>query len=362
MTAGATTQGRAAGRQPAPVVLEGATKRYGDVVALDALDLVVEPGELLVLVGPSGSGKSTALRAVAGLEPLTSGRILIGDRDVTALRPHQRDVAMVFQSFALYPHLTVEENLGFGPVVRRLDAGERDRRIADVAGALGIDGVLGRYPDELSGGQQQRVALARAMVREPAVYLLDEPLSNLDAQLRLAARTEIVQLHRRLGTTTIHVTHDQAEAMTMADRVAVLRDGRLEQVGAPVEVYDHPATSFVATFLGSPPMNLVGGGGALGGHAGTLVGVRPEDLLPLADGAPPAAAPGDVRVDAVVDVVEHAGSEDLVAVRAGDGERLWVRTPPRSPLRPGDAVRLHAPAAHVHVFDAASGRRVQDAA
>jgi ABC-type sugar transport system ATPase subunit len=333
--------------EPAGVRFEGVAKRYGDVPALVGLDLAVAPGELLVLVGPSGSGKSTALRTLAGLEAADAGRVWIGDRDVTAAPPHRRDVAMVFQDYALFPHLTIRQNVGFGLRVRR--EADAEARVTAVAAQLGLEELLGRFPDQLSGGQQQRVALARAMVRDPAVYLLDEPLSNLDAQLRLQARADIVELQRRLGTTTLHVTHDQAEAMTMGDRIAVLHGGRLEQVGEPQAVYDEPATLFVASFLGSPPMNLVPGGGVLGGRAGEVVGVRPEDLTvvgPEAEGA----------VEAVVRVVEHLGSETVVVVAAGrEDTRLAVRLGPRAMLAPGQSVGL-AVTRRVR-FDAATGAR-----
>jgi ABC-type sugar transport system ATPase subunit len=329
------------------VRFDAVSKRYGDVPALDALGLEIADGELLVLVGPSGSGKSTALRVLAGLEMPTSGRIAIDGRDVTALPPHRRDVAMVFQDYALYPHLTVRENLAFGLEVRRVPSTQIGATIERVAGQLGLDGLLDRHPEQLSGGQQQRVALARAMVREPAVYLLDEPLSNLDAQLRLSTRAEIVELHRRLGATTVYVTHDQAEAMTMGDRVAVLAGGRLQQVGPPQEIYDRPANRFVAAFLGSPPMNLVPGGGALGGADGTIIGVRPEDLCVHPDGP----------IAATVVVVEPLGSETVLAVRTDGGTALAVRRPPRAQHRPGEVLRLAVDPARCHVFDADSGAR-----
>ncbi|HUG86525.1 MAG TPA: ABC transporter ATP-binding protein [Euzebya sp.] len=229
------------------------------VVALDDLTLDVAEGGLLVLVGPSGSGKSTALRAVAGIEPLDGGTIHLRGSDVTELPAHRRDVAMVFQDLALFPHLTVADNILFGPVIRGLAPDERTRRMRSVAEVLDLQALLERRPGELSGGERQRVALARAMVREPVVFLLDEPLSSLDTQLRLDARSQIVALQRRLGTTMVYVTHDQAEAMSMGDRIAILRDGRLEQTGTPGDVHDRPATLFVATFLGSPAMNIVAG-------------------------------------------------------------------------------------------------------
>ena len=323
----------------------GVSASYGEVVALESLDLLVEAGELLVLVGPSGSGKSTALRILAGLEAPAAGRVVIGDRDVTALPPHRRGVAMVFQDYALYPHLTVAQNLAFGLRVRREDdVAERVSRVAD---QLGLGALTDRYPDQLSGGQQQRVALARAMVRQPAAYLMDEPLSNLDAQLRLTTRADIVELQRRLGTTMVYVTHDQAEAMTMGDRVAVLDAGRLQQVGPPQEIYDRPANRFVAGFLGSPPMNFAAGGGVLGGAAGTEVGVRPEDLHPDPG--------GDLTM--TVTVVESLGSETVLAGTAQDGTRLTVRTAPRAPHAPGEQLRLRVDDQRRHVFDAATGQR-----
>ena len=333
---------------------ERISKSYGDVEALTELDLAVADGELLAVVGPSGCGKSTALRVLAGLETPSSGRVLVGDRDVTGLPPHRRDVAMVFQDLALFPHLTARQNIAFGPRVRREASDEAGRRTAAVAERLGLDGLLDRYPDQLSGGQRQRVALARAMVRAPTAYLMDEPLSDLDAQLRSTARTEIVELHRSIGAITVYVTHDQAEAMTMGDRIAVLAEGRLQQVGTPAEVYDEPANLFVAGFLGSPPMNLVPGGGVLGGEHGTVVGVRPEDLH-LDTGTGSDRMTG--RIEAEVGVVESLGSETVLLVRCPDATRLAVRTVPRSPYRPGDRVVLAVDGSRRHVFDQASGGR-----
>ena len=326
--------------------LSGVGKRYADDVALDGLDLTAEDGELLVLLGPSGSGKTTALRLLAGLETPDTGTVEVAGRDVTGVPPHQRDVAMVFQDYALFPHLTVKENLRFGLRLRRTPRDEADRAAADAAARLGVGDLLDRYPDQLSGGQQQRVALARALLRRPSAFLLDEPLSNLDAQLRTSTRELVVELHRAVGVTTVVVTHDQLDAMTMADRVAVLADGRLQQVGPPQEVYDRPATAFVAAFVGGPAMNLLPGGGLLGGEPGTLVGVRPEDLQPDDRG----------RIEGVVELVEALGSETVLRVRAGD-EVLRVRLPPRSGLVPGDVARLAARSDRLHVFDAETGLR-----
>ena len=325
-------------------------KSYGQVRALQDLDLVVRGGELLALVGPSGCGKSTALRVLAGLERPTSGRVLVDDRDVTDMPPHRRDVAMVFQDLALYPHMTAADNIAFGPRIRREPTETVRDRIEQVVRQLGIEGVVERYPDQLSGGQRQRVALARAMVRAPEVYLMDEPLSDLDAQLRMRARTEIVELHRTIGATTIYVTHDQAEAMTMGDRIAVLVDGQLQQVGTPAQVYDEPANVSVAGFLGSPPMNLVPGGGVLGGEPDTIIGVRPEDLL--VD-----ARPSGAGLTAEVSVVESLGSETVLLLVCQDGTRLAARTPPRSPYRPGRSLGLVVSVGRRHVFGAADGRR-----
>ena len=329
----------------------GVDKSYGPVRALQSLDLEVYDGELLVLVGPSGCGKSTSLRLIAGLEQPTSGRVYVDDADVTDLRPHRRDVAMVFQDLALYPHMTVRDNVAFGPRIRREPAEAARSRVDRTLSQLGIDGAADRYPDQLSGGQRQRVALARAMVREPRIYLMDEPLSDLDAQLRLRARAEIVELHRAIGATTVYVTHDQAEAMTMGDRIAVLVDGRLHQVGTPAQVYDEPADVTVAGFLGSPPMNLVPGGGVLGGEPDTIVGVRPEDLHVHTE-----AAAG--QPTGRVSVVESLGSESVLLLRCDDGTRLAARTPPRSPHLPGDVLGLSVERSHVFGHD--DGLRRED--
>jgi ABC-type sugar transport system ATPase subunit len=324
---------------------EGVTARYGDVVALDGLTLAAAAGELLVLVGPSGSGKSTALRVLAGLEQPVAGRVTIGDRDVTTVAPHQRRVAMIFQDYALYPHLTVRGNLAFGLKVRR--EADIDRRVAAAGERVELTELLDRYPDQLSGGQQQRVAVARAMLREPDVYLMDEPLSSLDPQLRHSTRADLVDLHRRLRTTTLYVTHDQAEAMTMGDRIAVLDAGRLQQVGTPQALYDEPANRFVARFFGSPPMNIVDGGGVLGGTADVEVGVRPEDLHIDPRGV----------ITFTITLVEALGSETLLAGTTQGGDHLMVRAGPRASHRAGDVVRLTPDPARLHLFDAASGQR-----
>jgi multiple sugar transport system ATP-binding protein len=343
----------------AALELEGVHKRYGDVAALRGLDLDVAAGELLVLVGPSGCGKTTALRAAAGLEEVSDGTIRIGGRDVTRLPPAARNVAMVFQNYALFPHLSVAENIGFGLRARRVARGEARERIESAARVVGCDTLLERKPHELSGGERQRVALARALVREPDVFLLDEPLSNLDAQLRVEMRAELRRLHDRLGATMVYVTHDQVEALTMGDRVAVLSEGVLQQVDEPDTVYRRPANRFVATFVGSPAMNILSTqdeGGRL--RAGPFVfdrppgtdgrsleiGIRPEHLALVPDGAP-----------ALVEVVEVAGNEAFLHLDAG-GTRLVARVGPEQRPAAGSTVALAvAVPGSVHVFDAESG-------
>jgi multiple sugar transport system ATP-binding protein len=316
---------------------EAIEKRFGVFAALHALDLEVPDHKFLALLGPSGCGKTTALRILAGLELPTAGRVLIGERDVTHLQPRDRDVAMVFQSYALYPHMTVAENIAYPLRIRKTATVERDRMVRDVAAALEVDHLLDRHPRQLSGGQRQRIALARAIVRDPAAFLMDEPLSNLDARLRLSMRGEIKRLCHKLGATTLYVTHDQAEALTMADLVAVMRDGELQQLAPPAEIYDRPANRFVATFVGSPPMNLMRANvDAAGLHLGLVtipldagriaacragavaeLGVRPEDVS-LVEPGQKAALSGEIYV------VEPMGNETLVDLRVGD-QRLTVR-------------------------------------
>jgi ABC-type sugar transport system ATPase subunit len=332
--------------------LERVRKTYGSLEALRAVDLEAADGELLAVLGPSGSGKSTLLRVVAGLEAATAGRVLIGGRDVTDLPPGRRNVSMVFQSYALFPHLTVEENVAFGLEVRdvpRREARERARRAAML---VGCEGVLERRPGALSGGERQRVALARALVREPDVFLLDEPLSNLDAELRVQTRSELKALHERVGGTMVYVTHDQVEALVLGDRVAVLRGGKVEQVGTPDELWHAPANRFVARFVGSPPMNLVPADGPL--HAAALpggraleIGVRPDVLRLVADGG----------VEAEVVLVEVVGADAVIHLRAGRHE-LVARVSAQGRPQAGQTVQVHARPQDMHLFDAESGERV----
>ncbi len=356
----------------ASIQLQRLTRRFpGGALALRELDLEIEDGELMVLVGPSGSGKSTALRLIAGLEMPTSGTVRIGEQEVTDLPPQERNVAMVFQSYALYPHMTVRENLGFGLRMRRAPKAEVERRIAEVAESLDIGELLDRKPGQLSGGQRQRVALGRAIAREPAVFLLDEPLSNLDARLRTRTRAELARLHRRLGTTMVYVTHDQTEAMTLGTRVAVLDKGTLQQVGTPMELYERPANRFVAEFIGSPSMNLVegridpgvggemvfaGGGIRLPLSAGpaagpAVLGVRPHHVA-LGDSSEGAA----VRAEA--EIVEALGSEQVVHLRTADGQELVALAPAAARIREGDVLTARISPDGVHLFDAGSGARI----
>ena len=347
-----------------PLVFNGVTKDYGELRALAGLDLEAADGELLVLLGPSGSGKTTALRIAAGLEDVTGGAVAIGERDVTRLPPAQRNVSMVFQNYALFPHLTVSENIGFGLAARRVPRAEAAERVREAAAVAGCDAFLDRKPFQLSGGERQRVALARAVVREPDVFLLDEPLSNLDAQLRTQTRGELKELQQRLGATMVYVTHDQVEALTLGDRVAVLDRGVLQQVGSPADIYRRPANRFVARFVGSPAMNVLpaelddghlragpftielGRGTArLAAAARLELGVRPEHVR---------VAAADRAGSAEVRLVEMAGSESYVHV-AADAHAVVARVSAESEPAPGASVRLEVSPADVFVFDAETG-------
>ncbi|GAA4545773.1 sn-glycerol-3-phosphate ABC transporter ATP-binding protein UgpC [Pseudonocardia xishanensis] len=349
----------------ATVTFEGASRVYpgADRPAVDALDLEIGDGEFLVLVGPSGCGKSTSLRMLAGLEDVDAGAIRIGERDVTDVRPKDRDIAMVFQNYALYPHMSVAENMAFALSIAGRPKSEIRERIAEAARILDLTEYLDRKPRALSGGQRQRVAMGRAIVREPSVFCMDEPLSNLDAKLRVSTRTQIASLQRRLGVTTVYVTHDQVEAMTMGDRVAVLDGGALQQVATPRELYDRPANAFVAGFIGSPAMTLAtlpvedgcvafGAASVRAPGASVLLGVRPEDLrrVPVGEG---------LAVE--VEVVEELGSDAFLygsALLGAERRTVTARTDPRNPPSRGEAVHLAPDPARVHLFDPATGRRL----
>ena len=357
----------------ASVTFDKASRIYPGttVPAVDALDLTIDDGEFLVLVGPSGCGKSTSLRMLAGLEEIDDGRILIGDRDVTDVAPKDRDIAMVFQNYALYPHMTVAENMGFALKIAGVNKDERASRVLDAAKLLDLEPYLDRKPKALSGGQRQRVAMGRAIVREPQVFLMDEPLSNLDAKLRVQTRTQIASLQRRLGVTTVYVTHDQTEALTMGDRIAVLKDGVLQQVGTPRDLYESPANSFVAGFIGSPAMNLfdadvVEGGVQFGtatvpvdrktlsGASGTrvTVGIRPEDLTVSTTGK---------GLQTTVELVEELGADGyLYGSTEVDGQKIEmvVRVDGRDHPVAGDKIALLPIEHHMHVFDTATGVRL----
>jgi len=341
------------------VTFSEVSKRYGDVSVIEHLNLDVNDGELMVLVGPSGCGKSTALRMIAGLEDVTAGTISIGGRVVNNLAPKDRDIAMVFQSYALYPHMTVRENLEFGLRMRKVPAPERAKRVASAAEILGMSHLLERKPKDLSGGQRQRVAVGRAIVRQPAVFLFDEPLSNLDAKLRVQTRAEITKLKATLGTTSVYVTHDQVEAMTMGHRITVMRDGKIQQVGTPREVYESPANAFVAQFIGTPPMNLipatVAGNGLqmssftlplpskfrVSDGQRVLAGIRPEHLH-RSDNGP---------ITANVDVVEPIGHETIVYASAGDARLVAIFEPSMTP-RAGETITMLVDVDAMHLFDA----------
>jgi sn-glycerol 3-phosphate transport system ATP-binding protein len=340
------------------------TTAEGQVRAVDGLSFALDQGTLNVLLGPSGCGKSTTLRLIAGLEPAESGRVLIGGRDVTRLPPAQRNIAMVFQSYALFPHLSVAENIVFGLRVRKVAAADRERRLLRVAGLLGLANLLDRKPSQLSGGQQQRVALGRAVIAEAPVCLMDEPLSNLDAQLRQEMRQEIRAIQRALGITMVYVTHDQVEAMSMADRVILLNAGRIEQNGTPADLYEAPANVFVARFIGTPPMNLLAleagnGGAVIAGTSGPAVasadraagtlGVRPEHIT----------LGRDTGVDARIDGVEYLGADSVLTCRIGV-QALTIRVAGRTGLSRGDVTRLSWARGAQHFFEAVTGKRSED--
>ncbi|MGL6209025.1 MAG: ABC transporter ATP-binding protein [Paracoccaceae bacterium] len=346
----------------AEVRIRDLQKSYGGLQVVHGVNVDIPDGEFVVLVGPSGCGKSTLLRMIAGLEAISSGTIAIGERVVNNLPPAERDIAMVFQNYALYPHKTVAANMGFALKMARMDRGEIDKRVARAAEILGLQPYLRRYPRELSGGQRQRVAMGRAIVRNPQVFLFDEPLSNLDAKLRVQMRSEIRELHQRLSTTTVYVTHDQIEAMTMADRIVVMRDGQIAQQGAPLDLYDRPANTFVAGFIGSPSMNLISGvvhGPSVMAEGLSLPmaataeeerrvvwGVRPEHLDLV-----------DIGIPATVVVVEPTGSETHVVVRIGGQDAVAVFRE-RHAFRPGEVIHLAPRPGLVHLFDEASGLRI----
>jgi multiple sugar transport system ATP-binding protein len=373
----------------AAIELAGVTKAFGAVTAVDDVSLTIGDGEFLVLVGPSGCGKSTLLRMIAGLEEVTSGQVVIGDRDVTDLAPRARDIAMVFQSYALYPHMTVRQNLGYGLKARRTPKDEIGRRVGEVAGLLGLADLLDRRPSQLSGGQRQRVAMGRAIVRQPRAFLLDEPLSNLDAKLRVGMRASLAQLHQRLGVTTVYVTHDQTEAMTLGQRVAVMRDGRILQCDTPQRLYAHPRDVFIAAFIGSPAMNLVeasydGEVLRFGQFAvpvaraprreRLILGIRPEAFRL-------APAPALPTVTVRVEVVEELGSDTHLfffvdappmtaevleaaseEVLPSDRALFTARVDAAAPAAVGETIELALDVARLHYFDPETGARLEAAA
>ena len=361
----------------AGVTLEHVAKRFGNVSVIEDLNLDVHDQEFMVLVGPSGCGKSTALRMIAGLEEASDGKIRIGERVVNDLAPKSRDIAMVFQNYALYPHMTIRENLEFGLRVRKTPPAEIERLVQETAQILEISNLLDRKPKQLSGGQRQRVALGRAIVRKPAVFLFDEPLSNLDAKLRVSMRAEIKKLQQRLKTTTVYVTHDQTEAMTMGQRIAVMKDGKIQQVGTPLEIYGRPENFFVANFIGTPPMNflpatLADGGKTLAGKGFSLpvpeslrpltagkdgrkiiVGIRPENIL---DPSEPARGE-TARLSGKVEVVEPLGDHVIIHVRVGD-DVLVYQVEPHAMPEMGDNADLVLELDKLHLFDAATEQRL----
>ena len=351
----------------APLTITQATKSYGALTVLHGIDVDIADGEFVVLVGPSGCGTSTLLRLIAGLEDISGGTIMIGDRDVTNLHPKDRDIALVFQSYALYPHMTVAENMGFSLRMKNVPKTDRDRKVQEAAETLELTPLLERFPRQLSGGQRQRVAMGRAIVRDPQVFLFDEPLSNLDAKLRVQMRTEIRELHKKLQSTIVYVTHDQIEAMTMADKIVVMRGGHVEQIGTPLQLYDTPANVFVAGFIGSPAMNLIAGTIEEGGSAFVSQrGARLEFAVPpgIAEGRkiivglrPEHVQPAESGLSARVRLVEQTGAESHVLLEAG-GETLTAVLYGRPNIQDDDVFNVSVPIEKLHFFDAESGARI----
>jgi len=345
------------------VILEGLTKKFGNVVAVNNVNLEIKDGSFMVLLGPSGCGKTTILRLIAGLEKPTEGRIYIDDRDVTELSPKDRDIAMVFQTYSLYPHMTVYENIAFPLRIRRIKKDELDRRVREVADMLGLSEMLHKKPRELSGGQRQRVAMGRAIIRKPRVFLFDEPLSNLDAKLRIQMRAELSRLHKQLGITSIYVTHDQVEAMTLGDEIAVINKGEIQAVGEPLEIYKKPNNIFVAGFIGAPPMNIIKGeikdsefisdklcvqlsNPPIQGDC--TIGIRPEHVE---------VVEGD-GIEGTVEVVEAVGSESILYVDSG-GKRIVIKTLKSGPFRIGDKVHFRFLPDKIHYFSPDTGLRIE---
>jgi sn-glycerol 3-phosphate transport system ATP-binding protein len=335
-----------------PIRLDRLTKSFGAEPVVDAVSIEIETGTLAVLLGPSGCGKSTCLRLIAGLETPDSGTVSIGGENVTDHAPAARHLAMVFQSYALFPHLSVAENIIFGLRVRGVHSVSREKRLADVAHLVGLSAHLDRRPAQLSGGQRQRVALARAIISEKPVCLMDEPLSNLDAQLRHEMRLEIRALQQRLGITMVYVTHDQTEAMTMADQIILMRDGKIEQTGTPAELYGNPASTFVANFIGQPAMNLIASP-----RAGHLHGVRPEKVALAHLSSAPSFEPGECSIEGIVESVEYLGADSVVTLRAGT-ETFAARLPGAPTFTVGQSVAANWHSSDEYTFDAASGRRI----
>ena len=370
----------------AKVTLENVTKRFDDVVAVDDMNLEIPDGEFVTLVGPSGCGKTTTMETVAGLTMPTEGTIYIGDREVTTLPPKDRGIAMVFQNIALFPHMDVYDNISFGLRLRDFDEEETDRRVDDAAETVQMSGMLDRMPSEMSGGQRQRVAIARALVREPDVFLMDEPLANLDAKLRVHMRTELQRIHRELGTTVIYVTHDQAEAMTMSDRIAVIDGGELQQIAPPLTCYNEPSNLFVAGFIGSPSMNfaegVVGPNGFESEHIdvefdpstlrvnegdAVTIGVRPEDIYPTATAG--SVSHATAEIETTTDVLEPMGDEILVYLLLTEeaeidledpeaGDQLLMSVDPASDIEEGQTIRVALDREKIHLFDVESGEAI----